>query len=176
MGGSQGARAINQVIQAALPDLIQDYQVLHLAGAHDFAELKKWAEAERFRNYYLFESLPNEQVAYLMRQAAVIISRAGATAIAEIAASSRPAILVPLPGSAGDHQMGNAQYLASRGAVIMMEQEEFTPALLQEKIFKILNSDLGHRLVFNIKSITQKDAADKIAHLILDNINNEDNL
>ena len=175
MGGSQGAQAINQVVKTALPDLIQDYQVLHLAGAHDFAELKGWAGTERFRNYYLFESLPNEQVAYLMRRAAVIISRAGATTIAEIAASARPAILIPLPGSASNHQLHNAEYLVAKGAAVMLEQDELTPAILQERIFKILNSDLGLRLVFNIKSITQKDADIKIADLILSDNNSDNN-
>ena len=175
IGGSQGARAINQIIQTALPDLVQNYQVIHLAGKNDFSELKAWAETERFRNYYLFESLSNEQVAYLMRRAAVIISRAGATAIAEIAASARPAVLVPLPGSANDHQFKNAEYVAAKGAAVMVEQAEFSRAVLQELIFKILNSDLGHRLVFNIKSLMQKDADIKIADLILtDNNFDED--
>jgi len=176
MGGSQGARAINQVVQKLLPDWVQDYQVLHLAGSHDFAEIKSWAEAERFRNYYLFETLPNEQVAFLMRKAAIIISRAGATTIAEIAASARPVILIPLPGSASNHQLKNAEYLAAKGAAVMIEQAELTPEFLQECIFKILNSDLGPRLVFNIKSITQKDASDKIARLILHNISNDEDL
>lgn len=175
IGGSQGAQAINQVIKSALPDLIQDYQVLHLAGAHNFADLKEWAEIERFRNYYLFESLPNEQIAYLMRRAAVIVSRAGATTIAEIAASARPAILIPLPGSASNHQLHNAEYLAAKGAAVVLEQDQLTPVTLQERIFKILNSDLGPRLVFNIKSITQKDAADKIADLILSDNNSDNN-
>ena len=175
IGGSQGAQAINQVIRKVLPDLVQDYQIFHIAGKTDFTELKQWAEEERFRGYYLFESLPNEQVAFLMRRSAVIISRAGATTIAEIAASSRPAILVPLPKSAGNHQLKNAEFLAAQGAAVMIEQAELTPEVLQERIFKILNSDLGPRLVFNIKQITQRDAADKIAQLILSS-NNSDSL
>ena len=175
MGGSQGAQAINRVVREALPDLVQDYQVLHIAGANDFAELKQWAEAERFRSYYLFESLPNEQIAYLMRQAAVIVSRAGATAITEIAASARPVILIPLPVTVTGHQLYNAEYLAARGAAVVIEQDKLTAESLQERIFKILNSDLGPRLVFNIKSITQKDADNKIAGLILGDNNSDNN-
>jgi len=167
IGGSQGARAINQVIKTILPNLVQNYLIFHLAGKTDFASIKEWAEAERFRNYYLFENLPNEQIAYLMRRAAIIISRAGATAIAEIAASARPVILVPLPESANNHQLRNAEYLADRGAAILVRQEDFIPEVIQEWIFKILNSDLGSRLVFNIKQITQKGASEKIAELIL---------
>lgn len=173
LGGSQGARAINQIVQGLLADWVQDYQVLHLAGKHDFADIKQWAEAEHFRNYYLFESLPNEQVAYLMRQAAVIISRAGATTIAEVAASARPVILIPLPGSASNHQVKNAEYLAAKGAAVVLEQATLTPEILQERIFKILNSDLGPRLVFNLKQVAKKDAAEKIAELILHD-NDED--
>lgn len=173
LGGSQGARALNQIVKELLPDWVQDYQVLHLAGKTDFAEIKQWAEDEHFRNYYLFESLPNEQVAYLMRQAAVIISRAGATTIAEIAASAKPTILIPLPGSASNHQVQNAEYLAAKGAAVVIEQADLTPAILQERIFKILQSDLGPRLVFNLKQIAQKDAAEKIADLILHDNNGD---
>lgn len=167
IGGSQGAHAINQAIKEALPELVQDYQVFHLTGKADFMGLKTWAEAERFRNYNLFENLTNEQVAYLMRKASVIISRAGATAIAEVSASARPVILIPLPESANDHQLRNAEYLASKGAAIVIEQGKLNPEVLQDWIFKILNSDLGSRLIFNIKQITQKGSAEAIAELIL---------
>lgn len=167
LGGSQGAHMVNRTIKTALPQLLRDYTVVHLTGSHDFAELKDWALDERFRNYFLFESLPNEQVAYLMKRSALVVSRSGATTIAEMAAIGKPAILVPLPGSAGEHQLHNAEYLSQHGAAVMVEQDNFTSDVLQESIFKILNSDLGPRLVFNIKSMTQKDAGDKIADLIL---------
>ena len=167
LGGSQGAHTINQTIKTVLPQLLRDYVVVHLSGSHDFSGLKEWAMNERFRNYFLFESLSNEQVAYLMKKSALIISRSGATTIAEIAAIGKPVILVPLPGSASEHQLRNAEYLAGKGAAVMIEQDNLSPEILQELIFKILNSDLGARLVFNIKSMTQKGADDKIADLIL---------
>lgn len=167
LGGSQGAHVVNQTIKTTLSQLLRDYIVIHLTGSHDFTELKEWALAERFRNYFLFESLPNEQVAYLMKKSALVISRSGATTIAEMAAIGKPAILVPLPGSAGEHQLHNAEYLSQHGAAVVIEQDNFTPDTLLESIFKILNSDLGPRLVFNIKSMTQKGAGDKIADLIL---------
>ena len=167
LGGSQGAHVINQIIKITLPQLLRDYLVVHLTGSRDFADLKEWATNERFRNYFLFESLPNEQVAYLMKKSALVVSRSGATTIAEMAAIGKPAILVPLPGSASEHQLRNAEYLSQHGAAVMVEQDNFTPDVLRELIFKILNSDLGPRLVFNIKSMTQKDAGNKIADLIL---------
>ncbi|MFH1088658.1 MAG: UDP-N-acetylglucosamine--N-acetylmuramyl-(pentapeptide) pyrophosphoryl-undecaprenol N-acetylglucosamine transferase [Patescibacteria group bacterium] len=167
LGGSQGAHTVNQIIKTALPQLLRDYTVVHLTGSHDFAELKAWAQNERFRNYFLFESLPNEQVAYLMKKSVLIISRSGATTIAEIAAIGKPVILVPLPGSASEHQLHNAEYLSKHGAAVMIEQDNLSEDVLQELIFKILNSDLGPRLVFNIKSMAQKEAGDQIADLIL---------
>lgn len=167
IGGSQGAHIINQTIKSVLSQLLRDYTVVHLSGSHDFSELKSWAQAERFRNYFLFESLPNEQVAYLMKKSVLIISRSGATTITEIAAIGKPTILIPLPGSASEHQLRNAEYLSDHGAAIMIEQDDLNGDILQELIFKILNSDLGPRLVFNIKSITQKEAGDQIAGLVL---------
>lgn len=167
IGGSQGAHSINQTIKSILSQLLRDYIVVHLAGNYDFSELRAWAQAERFRNYFLFENLPNEQVAYLMKKSALIISRSGATTIAEIAAIGKPVILIPLPGSASEHQLRNAEYLSEHGAALMIEQDNLNADMLQELIFKILNSDLGPRLIFNIKSMTQKEAGDQIADLVL---------
>lgn len=170
MGGSQGARAINKVVKDALPELLKDYQVVHLVGGFDYQIFQQWVKNAEVKNYYLFNFLPNTQIASLMKQAAVIISRAGATTIAEIAAVGKPVIFIPLPSSANNHQYHNAKYLADRGAAIMIDQNEATAQLLIEKVNKILKSDLGKRLVFNITSFAKKDAAEKIADILIGSI------
>lgn len=169
IGGSQGASAINTVIRASLPSLVQNYQIFHISGKGDFDELKDWAEVERFRNYFLFSGLSNDQIAFLMRKAAIVISRAGATAISEIAASAKPAILVPLPGSASNHQEANADYLEEKQAAIVVDQENLNTEIMQEIFAKVLGSDLGHRLIFNIKSLSSPESAVNIASLVIDN-------
>ena len=72
-----------------------------------------------------------------------------------------------MPNIASEHQLHNAEYLSKHGAAVMIEQDNLSEDVLQELIFKILNSDLGPRLVFNIKSMAQKEAGDQIADLIL---------
>lgn len=168
MGGSQGARPINKVVQKTVPNLVDRYQVVHLAGGLDYQALKQWSGVQQFNDYYLFDFLPNTQVASLMKRAAVIVSRAGATAIAEIAASSKPAILIPLLGSANNHQYHNAKYLSDQSASVMIEQEGLTPEVLIKNVDKIIRSDLAKRLSFNISNFIKKDSAKLIANIILE--------
>lgn len=166
MGGSQGARAINKVVKDALPQLLEAYQVVHLAGGWDYTALQRWAENAGARQYYLFDFLPNTKIATLMKKSSMIISRAGATAISEIAAVGKPAIFIPLPGAANNHQFYNAKYLADRDAAVLIEQAQITTELLVKQINQILKSDLGKRLSFNISSFGKREAAREIAELL----------
>jgi len=170
MGGSQGARIINQTVKEALPQILEKYQVVHLAGGLDYPALKSDLNQLNNLDYHLFDFLPNTQVASLMKKSAVIISRAGATAIAEIAAVNKPAILIPLKGSANNHQYYNAQYLNQKEAAVIIEQDNLTPQLLTDSIDKIVQSDLGRRLSFNISGLMQKGAAEKITKILLNRI------
>jgi len=168
IGGSQGARIINQTVKKALPQILEKYQVVHLSGSLDYSILKNNLNQFDNSNYYLFDFLPNIQIALLMKRSAVIVSRAGATAIAEIAAVGKPAILIPLKGSANNHQCRNADYLSQIEAAIIIEQDNLTPQLLVDSIDKIVQSDLNKRLSFNISSLMQKDATTKITKILLD--------
>ncbi|OGB74107.1 undecaprenyldiphospho-muramoylpentapeptide beta-N-acetylglucosaminyltransferase [candidate division Kazan bacterium RBG_13_50_9] len=167
IGGSQGARAVNKLVRGAAEELAKHYQIVHLAGGLDYATLHRWLAGSEVHNYYLFDFLPSTKIATLTKKAAVVISRAGATVIAEIAAVGRPAILIPLPGAANNHQYLNAKYLADRGAAVLLEQSSATPGLLIEKVNKIIGSDLGKRLSFNITAFSKKDASARIAELLL---------
>lgn len=167
-GGSQGAHAINQLMQNALPQLLSEYQVVHQAGANDYAGSQSWQEGSGLgRDYHPVDFLPNTQMASLMKRSAVIVSRAGATAIAEIAAVGRAAILIPLPGSANDHQYRNAKFLSDQGAAALLLQDEATPVVLAERIERVVRSDMGKRLAFNIRELSKADAAEQIASEIL---------
>jgi UDP-N-acetylglucosamine--N-acetylmuramyl-(pentapeptide) pyrophosphoryl-undecaprenol N-acetylglucosamine transferase len=167
-GGSQGAHAINQLIQGSLPQLLSEYQVVHQTGTADYAAAQSLkASSDLGRDYYPIDLVPNTQMSSLMKRAAVIISRAGATAAFEIAAVARPAILIPLPGSANNHQYANAKYLSDKGAAALLLQSEATPAVLAERIERVVRSDMGKRLAFNIRELANLAAAEQIATEIL---------
>lgn len=167
-GGSQGAHAINQLIHGSLPQLLRDYQVVHQTGALDYAAAQSWKESSGVsRDYYPVDFLPNTQIASLVKRASVIVSRSGATAIAEMAAVGRAAILIPLPGSANDHQYHNAKYLSDKGAAVLLPQAEATPEVLLERIERVVRSDMGKRLAFNIRELAKPDAAERIAGELL---------
>lgn len=167
MGGSQGARAINEVVKLIAPRLVSEYELVHLCGNLDYADLTDWATTKALHNYHLFATLPNHKVAELMKQAKLIISRAGATALAEISASGKPAILIPLPGSASDHQYLNAKYLADQKAVVLIKQTQASPELIIRQIGEIVATNLGDQLAAKIADFAQPDAAAKIADLLM---------
>ena len=167
-GGSQGAHAINQLVQNSLPQLLNEYQVVHQTGVADYAGAQSWkASTDQAKDYHPIDSLLNTQMASLMKRSAVIISRAGATAAFEIAATGRPAILIPLPGSANNHQYANAKYLSDKGAAVLLPQSEATPTVLAERVERVVRSDMGKRLAFNIRELANPEAALAIAEEIL---------
>ncbi len=138
-GGSRGARAINDLMLGALPALEPlrgDLRIRHQAGSDDL---------ERVQQGYREAGWEAEVVPFIddmvaaYRDAQLVVCRAGATTIAELTACGRPALLVPYPYAAGDHQTANARALARRGAALMLPQAELTPALLARLVSDLLN-------------------------------------
>ncbi|MCX6895410.1 MAG: UDP-N-acetylglucosamine--N-acetylmuramyl-(pentapeptide) pyrophosphoryl-undecaprenol N-acetylglucosamine transferase, partial [Verrucomicrobia bacterium] len=135
-GGSQGASGLNELIIAALPalaDRAPHWQWLHLTGVND---------AERVRAAYAahgFKAVVQPfcaEIELAFHAATAVVSRAGASSLAEIAAMKLPALLVPLPTAADNHQFHNARALVATGAARMLEQKDAPPektaALLRE--------------------------------------------
>jgi len=123
LGGSQGARGVNRLVTAALP-------LLAAAGiAVSFVHQSGAAEREAVAAAYRDLDLSAEVAAFFDAMgehygaADLVIARAGAGTIAEIAANGRPAILVPFPHAAGDHQRVNARWLAERGGAVIIEEQ-----------------------------------------------------
>ena len=120
-GGSQGARGVNRMVTGALPrltDYLPDTQWLHLCGPHDLAEVKKAYGITCLRSaiHSFFHDMPSA-----LGAADLVISRSGASSLAELAAAKVPAILVPLPTAADDHQRANARAAATNGGAIVLE-------------------------------------------------------
>ncbi len=132
-GGSQGAHAINMAMVEAAPGLAADggVDITHQTGERD---------VDLVRRAYRDAGLSARVEPFLyamdreMKQADVIVSRAGSTSIAELAAVGRAAILIPLPTAADDHQTKNAEVLVGAGAAEMIRQKDLTGALLAGRL------------------------------------------
>lgn len=122
-GGSQGARRLNAAYAAALRTLKADVQSLHIAGRRNFDEARSayaaagLAGAPGLRLFDYREDMPA-----LYAAADLVVSRSGASTVAELAHLKKPSVLVPLPSSAGDHQRHNARALAAHGAALCVEE------------------------------------------------------
>ncbi len=169
IGGSQGAQKINDILLEILPNLILKIQVIHICGIKNYTDIKRAMDDWRFpcvQNYHPFPFLYDTlRDAYAASD--VIVSRAGANNIAEIANVGKPAILIPLHNSAGDHQLRNAYYFSSRGAAILLEETNLTPHMLYDTIFKVLeNLEVQMKMVRAAHQLVVMDAADRIAREI----------
>ena len=133
LGGSQGAAVLNDVVPKALAAIAPGMRphVMHQAGA---------AHLEGVRQGYERAGVRADIVAFIDDMAAiyadadVMICRAGASTIAELAAAGVPAVLVPFPYAVDDHQTHNARFLAERGGAVLIPQSELTPEKLAEVI------------------------------------------
>ena len=138
MGGSQGARRINDLILAILPNLLGDFEVLHQIGEKNFLKVKAEAEVtvanETEKFYHPFAFFREEEVKQAYAAANLIIGRAGAGVIFEIAAVGKPSILIPLPEAAQGHQLKNAYAFAAVGAAIVLEESNLTPNFFLDKL------------------------------------------
>ncbi|MEA2268698.1 MAG: UDP-N-acetylglucosamine--N-acetylmuramyl-(pentapeptide) pyrophosphoryl-undecaprenol [Solirubrobacteraceae bacterium] len=125
-GGSLGARSINEAAVQAFADA--SYRVLHAAGARDYAALRERVPGD---GYDLREYIRDFGDALLASD--LCVARAGGS-IFEVAAHGRPAILVPYPYAAGDHQTANARWMEHAGAAIVVDDRELTPERLRAEV------------------------------------------
>jgi UDP-N-acetylglucosamine--N-acetylmuramyl-(pentapeptide) pyrophosphoryl-undecaprenol N-acetylglucosamine transferase len=141
-GGSQGARAINRALIAALPQLAEwrgTLAIVHQAGAGAVEEVQAGYRAAGWEEVTVVPFITDMAAAYAA--AALVVCRAGATTLAELAACGRPAVLIPYPYAAGNHQAANAAALAAKGAALMIEEHSLTP----EDLGRLIASLLGDR-------------------------------
>ena len=138
VGGSQGAEALNDFVLLTLNDLLKNYEVIHVTGRENFketvAESQVVIDKDLDKYYHPIGFLNEDQTKHAYKAADIIVSRAGASGIFEIAAMGKPSILVPLPSAAGDHQSKNAYAYANTGAAQIIEQENLTPHFFVEKL------------------------------------------
>ncbi|GAB4230232.1 MAG: undecaprenyldiphospho-muramoylpentapeptide beta-N-acetylglucosaminyltransferase [Acidobacteriota bacterium] len=164
-GGSRGSLPINRLVAAAaqlLRDLPLDW--IHQTGRDHFAPI-----AEEYERHGLaVELLPYiENMPEYVARAHLLISRAGASTVAEIAAAGRPAVLIPFPAAADDHQTRNAEVLGRAGAAVVLAQSGLTPHRLAETI-RALAADRARLAAMAAAAarLARRDAAEAILELI----------
>jgi len=168
LGGSQGAQAINDAVFMALVHLLERCEIIHQCGAENFESLKQLMVGKTYPGYFLFPFLDEQQLNHAYAAADLIISRAGAGSIAEIATLGKPSIIVPLPDSASNHQLKNATEFGRSGATLIIEQMNLTPHLLQNSVFSLLDDpELLKKMSENSLKFAQPQAAQKIAEEVL---------
>ncbi len=173
LGGSQGAQKINMAIADALDELLKITQIIHQTGERNYKETvhlsRQSGIKEGRRGYYLVPFLQVNDLKDALAGADIVISRAGAGSIAEIAAVGKPAILIPLATAANNHQNMNAFALSEAGGAIVLEENNLGEHILKQKIEKILNDDgLKEKMSKNIKSFYHPDATDKIVEGLIE--------
>ena len=160
LGGSQGAHAINVAMVAAAPELVRrsaDVAVVHQTGERDLETVR---EGYRRAGVQVRAESFLDTVAREMDEADVVISRAGATTLAELAASGRPAVLVPFPAATDDHQRKNALVLDRAGAAVLIDQKDLTPQGLAGVVGDLLDdADRRARMAAAMRTFAKPEAA-----------------
>ncbi|EKD41628.1 MAG: undecaprenyldiphospho-muramoylpentapeptide beta-N-acetylglucosaminyltransferase, partial [uncultured bacterium] len=167
-GGSQGAKFINELMLKVIPlltDQIPGLKVIHQTGVADFEKVR--TEYEKLNVAVevapFFDSMDK-----VYQKASLLISRAGAGTLTEIALWGIPAIFIPFPQATDDHQRKNALHFVRKEAAMMLMQERTTPELLAQKIVELMTTpgvlkDMGEKT----RLLGRPDAAQRVVSELL---------
>jgi UDP-N-acetylglucosamine--N-acetylmuramyl-(pentapeptide) pyrophosphoryl-undecaprenol N-acetylglucosamine transferase len=166
VGGSLGARTINECLLNGLEELKKlDVQVIWQTGELFYKAHQEQLQREETEKIKIVPFITEMDKAY--RLADIIVSRAGAIAISELAIVGKPVILIPFPYAAEDHQTKNAQALADQNAAIMIADGEAKDKLLPQLTELIHHEERCHLLAQNISKMKQENAIDRIIQEII---------
>lgn len=171
-GGSRGARTINRVCALALPSILADenVQVIFITGKAGYVEtslLLKESDSSVLRNERLRFLEYSHDMPHALAAADVVIGRAGATFLAEIAMCGLPGILVPYPYASDNHQQFNAQAVVDAGAGEMILDNEMTVPKVMGALHKFLNDDAYYEnKCNNMRALARPQALDDIMMLV----------
>jgi len=160
LGGSQGARAINELALSIAPQLkARGIKIIHQAGANNIEAVKKaytdlGIEAEVFGF--------TTRLAEYMKEADFAIARAGASTLWELSATALPTLFIPYPYAASDHQYYNARFLVEKKLAWLMREDEIDT----QKVLSLLDEDLGEKSR-GLMEIVERDGSRKIAQILL---------
>ncbi|MGH3148532.1 MAG: undecaprenyldiphospho-muramoylpentapeptide beta-N-acetylglucosaminyltransferase [Rubrobacter sp.] len=159
-GGSGGALKINAAAAAAFRGSTA-YTVVQVSGRRDFERLATDNPRHRILDYV-------DDIWRYLAAADVVVSRAGAGSLFDIAAAGRAAVLIPFPHATGDHQLYNARYFTEKGAAESMLDSEVSAAALRDRVEELLNDDQRReRLALRIGALATPEAATQVAERLL---------
>ncbi|MYB95046.1 undecaprenyldiphospho-muramoylpentapeptide beta-N-acetylglucosaminyltransferase [Candidatus Poribacteria bacterium] len=178
MGGSQGARAINEAVVTALPHLAgfaDHIQIVHQTGKVEMeavqTEYERGLEAHKAFRHCVRPFFDAVEEVYSITD--IMVCRAGGMTVAEVTACGIPAIFIPLPSQTGNDQVRNAYSVAEKGAAVVLEQGKFTVEMLVETLTHILLDQNTHEQMVTASRVLGKPhASDDIAKSILSTCTN----
>lgn len=163
-GGSQGARPINDALIAALSTLTTEQpqlKIIHQTGEDDCCRVRAAYQVNGRNGDEVTPFITDMARAYAA--ATLIVCRAGATTIAELTAAGRPAIMIPFPAAAADHQTVNAAMLAQKGAGLLLSQRKLTGATLSKLVDDLLHDRRRlETMAAAARSLGRPDATDAL--------------
>lgn len=142
-GGSRGSQIMNELVVDVLEKLLKDFVVIHQVGFLDNRKIEKVKDSlakELREKYEVYPMIDPMDLDGVYKRADVVISRAGANTVAEIVATKRPAILIPIPWSYQDEQAKNAEFAEKFGLAKVLNQEELTGDRLVEEIANLVDN------------------------------------
>jgi UDP-N-acetylglucosamine--N-acetylmuramyl-(pentapeptide) pyrophosphoryl-undecaprenol N-acetylglucosamine transferase len=172
-GGAQGAHRLNRAVGAMIPSLLTHAQVIHQCGDNATTRDLEWlgqrreALPESLRRRYHVRAYVGEELASIYAAVSLVIGRAGAGTVNECCQLGLAALYVPLPGTSGDEQTGNARLVERAGGAAVLPQSELTPEVLLDRALALLREPaqlkaMGERA----RTLAMPDAAERLANLI----------
>lgn len=166
LGGSQGARSINLAVKACIHDLEKlGINVIWQTGKHFYEEAVMTVADLPSDRVKVYDFINRMNLAYAV--ADIILSRAGASSVSELCMIGKPAILVPLPTAAEDHQTMNAMALVNQNAALMIRDQDLNKLLFNEIKLLLADEERMRELSVNIRKRALPDAAAIIAKEVL---------
>lgn len=159
MGGSQGAAKLNEIVTAGSEE--SGWQVIHLAGQGDFDRLTKQVGDREGYKVLAF----CDQMAAAYSASDFCVARSGASSLTELSRAGLPALLVPFPFSADDHQTANAAVYEKAGAAVLKQQAELSAEAVKE-MFAELNDETISQMSAAMTALAVPDAASQIANVV----------
>lgn len=173
LGGSQGAQRINDLILGILPELLENFELIHQVGEKSFKDINMEVQAligpELQSRYRPFSFLREESLRQAYAASQLIVGRGGSGTIFEIAALAKPSILIPLPEAAQNHQAKNAYSYGASGGAVVMEEANLSPHFFIEKLKHLFSSpEILRNMRKAAGAFARPEAAGEIAKEIVD--------
>jgi UDP-N-acetylglucosamine--N-acetylmuramyl-(pentapeptide) pyrophosphoryl-undecaprenol N-acetylglucosamine transferase len=178
-GGKQGSHVINEAIRGTLSQFLEKYSLIHQTGSSErfqdyqkLSILKSQLPKKLQDRYILQEYFGLDEIGSVYAAAALVVGRAGANTVTELAALGKPAILIPIPWVSRREQFLNAQILAEKGAAVILEEEQFSSRMLLRNLEMVFSNIKGYqRAAAEARQLVNPQAASRIASEITRLIN-----